>query len=376
METLSSKKKSQSKKHDSDSEAESDVVSETEESYHYVEAPPPSFAASRRKDLVFYIDFHDGYAFRQIMEFLKLTVTSVPMYFTENGISILQGNGDGSLVVSITIKGHELLTYYFNSELANFPKKKENDSIVSIASSKSEVSRPSSASSSTSSSSSSSSSSQHESYHVISFNVSKFRDTIKSTARKEGIRIFQYHGDPTVHIQVYGGNKNGEGGTSIETQGYSPLNYDLSGFEQSLLTPNCKSPLSEFCNSCGHFGKVKSTKYTNFTCYKGGVKVTACSETGVISMFKKWGDCEDEAEQPFRSSGPRLKISDSGAKSTVVHNVKIPIDIVKALSKLSNLTNNGIIRIYCEEDKIIRFMVSVSYYAELVIYWKEPEGDF
>jgi hypothetical protein len=252
------------------------------------------------------------------------------MYFTENGISILQGNGDGSLVVSINIKGHELLTYYFNPEFSNFPKKKSGSSSGS---------RPSSTSSSSSSEASSSSEDEDEqSYHVISFNVSKFRDTIKSTARKEGIRIFQYHGDPTVHIQVYGGNKNGEGGTSIETQGYSPLNYDLSGFEQSLLTPNCKSPLSEFCNSCGHFGKVKSTKYTNFTCYKAGVKVTACSETGVISMFKKWGDCEDEVEHPFRSSGPRLKVSDSGSKTNVVHNVKIPIDIVKALSKLSTFS--------------------------------------
>jgi hypothetical protein len=365
MEKTSSKKKAMQKKHESESEAESDSSSDNEETFHYVESPPPSFPSSRKKDLVFYIDFHDGYAFRQIMEFLKLTVTTVPMYFTENGISILQGNGDGSLVVSINIKGHELLTYYFNPEFANFSKKKSG-------------SRPSSASSSSSSDSSvssSSSESNEQSYHVISFNVSKFRDTIKSTARKEGIRIFQYHGDPTVHIQVYGGNKNGEGGTSIETQGYSPLNYDLSGFEQSLLTPNCKSPLSEFCNSCGHFGKVKSTKYTNFTCYKSGVKVTACSETGVISMFKKWGDCEEDSEHPFRSSGPKLKLGDS-SKSTVVHNVKIPIEIVKALSKLSNLTNNGIIRIYCEEDKIIRFMVSVSYYAELVIYWKEPEGDF
>jgi len=346
MEKNASKKKVKTiKPAESESEGESHTSEDDEEtSFNYVEAPPPSFSANRKKDLVFYIDFHDGYAFRQIMEFLKLTVTSVPMYFTENGISILQGNGDGSLVVSIAIKGHELLTYYFNSELANYPKKPDDKS-------------------------------DSESYHIVCFNVSKFRDTIKSTARKEGIRIFQYSGDPTVHIQVYGGNKNGEGGTSIETQTYSPLNYDLTGFEQSVLAPNCKSPLSEFCNSCGHFGKVKSTKYTNFTCYNAGVKVTACSETGVISMFKKWGECEDDGEHPFRTSGVRLKLGDTSTKSKVTHNVKIPIDIVKALSKLSNLTNNGIIRIYCEEDKIIRFMVSVSYYAELVIYWKEPEGE-
>ena len=358
MEKTISRGKHHAKKNESDSDNDSDSNSDNEESYQYTEMPPPSFSASRKKDLIFYIDFHDGYAFRQIMEFLKLTVTSVPMFFTENGISILQGNGDGSLVVSITIKGHELLTYYFNPELANFPKKKDKDDTLSCSSSSSDSSAESS-----------------QAYHTVSFNVSKFRDTIKSTARKEGIRIFQYAGDPTVHIQVYGGNKNGEGGTSIETQGYSSLHYDLSGFEQSLLSPNCKSPLSEFCNSCGHFGKVKSTKYTNFTCYRSGVKVTACSETGVISMFKKWGDCEDDAMNPFHSNGNhRPRLGDS-TKEKVTHNVKIPIEIVKALSKLSNLTNNGIIRIYCEEDKIIRFIVSVSYYAELVIYWKEPEGE-
>jgi hypothetical protein len=308
-------------KNDSDSESvysEEEFVFQNNESDNY---------KKYSEDLVFFIDFHDGYAFRQIMEFLKLTVTSVPMYFSENGISILQGNGDGSLVVSINIKGHELLKYHFNKELANIQPSETNEN--------------------------------H--FHLVCFNVSKFRDTIKSTARKEGIRMYQYVGENTVHIQVYGGNKNGEGGTSIETQVHDPMTYELSGFNQSIYQPNCKSPLSEFCNSCGQFNKVKSTKYTNFACYKKGVKVTAWSETGVVSTFRKWGECEDNI-------GPRGEVINKKKNS---YNVKIPIEVIKALSKLSNLTNNGIIRIYCESDKIIRFMVSISYYAELVIYYKE-----
>ena len=257
------------------------------------------------------------------------------MYFSENGISILQGNGDGSLVVNITIKGHELLTYYFNKNFANMQPSTENP----------------------------------DTFHLVCFNVSKFRDTIKSTARKEGIRIFQYAGDSIVHIQVYGGNKNGEGGTSIETQSHTPIYYEMSGFEQSVNLPNCKAPLSEFCNSCGQFGKVKSTKYTNFICYDKGVKVTACSETGVISMFKKWGDCPSEMNMPKQvSMKPQLGQVSKHKKET--YNVRIPIEIIKALSKLSNLTNNGIMRTYCETNNIIRFMVSISYYAELTIYYK------
>lgn len=320
---------------ESDSDNESVTESGVDEMHFSASLPDNS------KDLVFFIDFHDGYAFRQIMEFLKLTVTSIPMYFSENGISILQGNGDGSLVVSINIKGHELLTYHFNKSLANMKKTNKNDAVS----------------------------------HLVCFNVSKFRDTIKSTARKEGIRIFQYANDSVVHIQVYGGNKNGEGGTSIETQHYNPIHYEMSGFEQSIFLPNCKSPLSEFCNSCGQFGKVKSTKYTNFICYDKGVKVTACSETGVISMFKKWGECEDEHASHLRIPGSNKVIFPSGSDKKRHYRVKVPIEVIKALSKLSNLTNNGIMRIYCETDQIVRFMVSISYYAELIIYYKSSEAD-
>jgi hypothetical protein len=321
----------------SDDEFESDFKEDSTFTHHEIKHSP---------DLVFFIDFHDGYAFRQIMEFLKLTVTTIPMYFSENGINILQGNGDGSLIVNINIKGHELLTYHFNKELANIPPTETNSQV----------------------------------YHLVCFNVSKFRDTIKSTARKEGIRMFQYAGESIVHIQVYGGNKNGEGGTSIETQSYSPIHYELSGFKQSIFLPNCKAPLSEFCNSCGQFNKVKSTKYTNFACYNKGIKVTACTETGVISMFKKWGECEDSNSMSLKvPGGPRLMFTDSAnnkikySKNDNNNNVKIPIEVIKALSKLSNLTNNGIIRIYCEADNIIRFMVSISYYAELVIYYRSSE---
>jgi hypothetical protein len=323
----------------SDSESDSEFIEDNHFSSKIPINDEDDF--NHKDDLIFFIDFHDGYAFRQIMEFLKLTVTSVPMYFSENGISILQGNGDGSLVVSINIKGYELLKYHFNKELANIQPTPDNES--------------------------------H--YHLVSFNVSKFRDTIKSTARKEGIRMYQYVGDSTVHIQVYGGNKNGEGGTSIETQPHNPIQYELSGFQQSIYLPNCKSPLSEFCNSCGQFNKVKSTKYTNFTCYKKGVKVTAWSETGVISTFRKWGECEDGIETHKIMSRTRPS-SDIVSKSKSPHyNVRIPIDVIKALSKLSNLTNNGIIRIYCESDDIIRFMVSISYYAELVIYYRSIDNE-
>ena len=315
---MSSKGKKYGKSNDSDSDNESVSSSDS------FEPMPEMEPIKHEKDLVFLIDFHDGYAFRQIMEFLKLTVTSVPMYFTENGISILQGNGDGSLIININIKGAELLNYHFDKSLANMP----------------------------------SADADSPTYHMVCFNVSKFRDTIKSTARKEGIRIFQYKDSNVVHIQVYGGSKNGEGGTSIESQTYTPFHYELSGFEQSIYEPNCRAPLSEFCNACGQFGKVKSNKYTNYACYPKGIYVTAISETGTTSMFKKWGKIENETTKHNKRNH---------------YNVKIPIDVIKAISKLSNLTNNGIMRICCEDDNFIRMIVSVSYYAELTIYYRSTE---
>ena len=73
-------KKKVLKKVDSDEDSGSDNESTTDIEYEQVDI------TNIKSELVFFIDFHDGYAFRQIMEFLKLTVTSVPMYFTENGI--------------------------------------------------------------------------------------------------------------------------------------------------------------------------------------------------------------------------------------------------------------------------------------------------
>jgi hypothetical protein len=92
-------------------------------------------------------------------------------------------------------------------------------------------------------------------------------------------------------------------------------------------------------------------------------------------MFKKWGECKDDEDTPSIMPG-KAKVKYLTKKTKLddkTYTVKIPIDIIKALSKLSNLTNNGIMRIYCETNDIIRFMVSISYYAELIIYYKMVE---
>jgi hypothetical protein len=91
-------------------------------------------------------------------------------------------------------------------------------------------------------------------------------------------------------------------------------------------------------------------------------------------MFKKWGECKDEDAGPMTTGKNKVVYSVKKTKPIDnIFNVKIPIDVIKALSKLSNLTNNGIMRIYCEANDIIRFMVSISYYAELIIYYRTTE---
>jgi hypothetical protein len=52
------------------------------------------------RKLIFCIQFMDGYTFRQLYEFYKMTLTTAPMFLSPQGITILRGNGDASLVVN------------------------------------------------------------------------------------------------------------------------------------------------------------------------------------------------------------------------------------------------------------------------------------
>lgn len=286
---------------------------------------------------IFCVEFLDGYTFRQAYEFFKMTLTTAPMFLSPEGITILRGNGNASLVANTQIRGHQLLRYEFAPEYANY---KASDLRSSV--------------------------------HVVNCPLAKFRENIKGTARKEAIRMFQYVGDQSIYIQVYGGNKNAAGHVTVKTEPYEHIQYQFGEYNQPVTSPNYKIPLVEFCNACSNIGKIKGCSNAKIVCYPNGVAIGACSETGVTDRYNRWGVCDDENPVGLQG-GPRLLIQ-GNVVSRKVYSVKVSIDVIKALGKLSNLTNNGILRVYSECDGLVRLMISISYYADMTLFLTEPQG--
>jgi hypothetical protein len=287
--------------------------------------------------LIFCIQFMDGYTFRQLYEFFKMTLTTAPMFLSPDGITILRGNGNASLVANTQIRGHQLIRYEFHPQYANYRDAGSQRAI-----------------------------------HVVNCPLVKFRENIKGIARKEGIRMFQYVGDPSVYIQVYGGNKNAEGHVTVKTEVYEHIEYQLGEYTQHVTSPNCKIPLVEFCTACNNIGKIRGCTNAKIICYPNGVSIVACSETGVTDRHNRWGDCNEDIQN--NHTGPRLLIKGNPVSRSKPYSVKVSIDVIKALGKLTNLTNNGILRVYSECDGLVRFIISISYYAEMTLFLTEPQG--
>lgn len=318
-------------------------------SLHFGESPvAPNMPRNAPANLIFLAEFQDGHSLRQLWEAFNLLLVDTPLFIMEQGIRITRGSGEAipNVVVDTIINGNEILNYHFDPKFANHPSADGSEAL-----------------------------------HVINLNASRFRENIKATFRKEGIRLYQYQGQEFVNVEFLGGNKSSDGGAVVPIINYEHYNYDIQGFNQPMNKPNCRVSLAAFCHSCTTIGKVKGSTHAILFCYPNGARLDNSARLdnnsgyagdeaipGMSVRHSKWGDCDDGSRQVINvPNGPRLFIQ-GGASSITPHQIRIPIAIVKALGKLSNLTNNGIVKIYCEDDRIARLMIKVNYYAELTIY--------
>lgn len=321
---------------DSDSEPETGLVS-----YGSTVPFKPCGGRSDVPKPVFLIDFLDGYSIRQLLEIIKLILTSCPIYLTKEGISIQNGNGHRTAILSSELYQHNCAHYFLDPALVSSPE--DGDT---------------------------------QAYHIICPNIGKLRDAVKPVARREGVRLIQYYGDPFIYVQIHGGTKNADGsGQIVPLEHYEPIAYDLEGYRQSFSEPNCKISLAEFCGFCAIIVKIRGIQYVEFRSYLKGVWIMPLDTTGSPVNDKKWGDCDDSKQVPIIiRGGPRIiyrRAADVGGAS--YYSIKVSIDIIKGLSKMVNLSPNGILRIYAEKNRLLRLQTNVNYYGPITFYLRESD---
>jgi hypothetical protein len=280
-------------------------------------------------ELLFLSDTLSGYILRQNYEFCKQALTEAPMSCSEDYISITRSNGDNTLVNSDKIYAKKLVNYYVNKSLWNCPEERS---------------------------------------HHINYDLKEFYGHIKSVAKKQGIRLYQYKQWPdTLFGQIYGGSKTSHGHFSIKTQKFNLVKYNIEDGYTPGDKPNVKIPLAAFCGACS---EVYKHNYPNalIKCFPKGAILMGISQTGSSLCVEEWGDCSIIA--PIKS---RLSVNKVNPAKQGFFVATVKPDLVKSISKLNNLCVDGIISVFSVQNGLIRLEIDIGVIGEKVIHLIDSE---
>jgi hypothetical protein len=264
---------------------------------------------SENYHIVASVIFHDGYSLRQQYEFLKSASgrAAAPLQFKRNGILLETGNVDGTLVSKTFFNSEDLIEYSVNEEYWNNPDKQ---------------------------------------CHIININLKNFYEKIRKITKKESVCLCQYHERPDIVFMKRYGGKNPDAYTTLKTERYDEIRYNIEDGTEVDKKPNVKVTLSAFTAAC--LGAANSDRQTSkFKCGPEGVRILSSNNLGTSTTTDYWGS--------FR------------AKSTYYYTT-VDTSIFKSLAKITNYNNNGIVKIYSKGDGIVRIETNLGSMAQTTIH--------
>lgn len=279
------------------------------------------------EDLIVYIEIQGGYTFRQLIEFNKKAVSEFPIFCGKNAITTSRGNDKKTLVTQSVFKPENLTKYYINLDLVNNQNKSD----------------------------------RNLNYHTIFMDLKEFHSIIKNLGKKEGVRIFQYANKPTVtFLQPFGGKAENDW-ISVLNKKYDHLSYNIQEPNpRTSENPNITIPLGSFCSGVNTISKLKFP-YVTLRCFEKGLHLFTGNETGSTTKSVPWGDVT-----PIYSS------DNKNNKPINCFDINVDQTDLNALTKLSNFHQEGVVRIYCSMDNLIRLEVPLGCYAMVYIYLINP----
>jgi len=274
--------------------------------------------------LVFYVEFTAGYGFRQLVEFSRKALECLPLFFGKHAVTTCRGNGTNTLVTSTVIRREDLTDYYYNSALVNTPGEDEDSG-----------------------------------YHVVNMKLTNFHNQIRSVGKKEGVRLFQYHEHPGyIFLQFFGG-KTKMGWVTIRSEPYVHMSYDIQEDKpRASNNPNCTVSLADFCGTATTIARLKYENAT-FRCFAYGAHIFGGKTDGDTTRTNKWGNVEPVYAGP---------VPMSGEKPSNCFDIHMSINILGALAKMANFNPEGIVRIYCSMDNMVRLEVPLGCFATTRVY--------
>ena len=294
----------------------------------------------------FVAEFSEGYTFRNLIEYLRVTNTKGNFRFSRDFIYYEQIDADNTIVNQIEIQTCELTHYEITTQ---------NEEII------------------------------------VGINISDLRAITKTIGKKDGVRIFKHANDPLLYIQIISQSarsNNRQNVSIVRPQHVDLVTYEIPEY-QSEKSPNCTIPTADFSKTCTSMSSVKCSYVTIYGLPKGLI-IEGLQEGSMFGRREQFGNCDGYATSvPSVSAGsssispkPDLRLNiPSGPKpklvlrtdNTPIVKIKVKMSIVKALAKLNNLATMGTIKAYAEPDNPMKFSCKIGGYGILRSYIRSFE---
>lgn len=298
-------------------------------------------------DLLFLVEFTDGYSVRNFANFLRHTKIESNFIFTKDSIKYHEADSDDVLFVSAKIDVCKLGRYCFYAD---------DDDII-----------------------------------LVGILLADLQARTKNIGKKDGCRMYLKRNDPNLYLQILSVGKSQRSNLNfIRTKTVGLQEYTLPTYQRADNQPNCNTSLNEFAKTCKNLGSVKCD-YISVVGYPRGMAICAYVEGKIVGVAEEFGECEKPSGQlsdcrdifdgldidspvtkattaPATKCRPKLLIRQAG------DTVLIPSDRIKALGHLNNISLNGIVTFFVEKDKPWKIIVPFGYMGTVEIYIRDIKG--
>lgn len=298
--------------------------------------PGTSHRDPNAQQLLMLAEFSDGYSLRNLIEYLKASNTTTGrLIFSRDRITFVRSNYQATVLNEVVFRTYDLPRYIYNSDQPNI---------------------------------------------VFGANMNNIRPITRSIGKKDSARLFMQKGDTRLYIQIISQNAKAlsrENVNVIVSQNVEPEGYDLEEYVRSVDRPNCSVPCHDFTKMCGAMNSLKCS-YVTAKGFENGMTFIGMIEGNIFGRVDRFGECGSAltlTDLPLQSMSMTGAAGNSGGGASSQQPViRISISIVKALSKINNLTSNGNIRMYFESDRPLKLVCNVGTYGQLNIYLKEEDN--
>ena len=142
----------------------------------------------------------------------------------------------------------------------------------------------------------------------------------------------------------------------LSTSKYRKVHYDISDYQDEEEKPNLKIEINQFCTTMKGMTRGDA-EYTSFKVFPEGMMIEGRNGTGSITKDMKWG------KVPAQDPSIEMEIDRSSYFET-----KVSSSSIKALTKISSMSNYSIIKIISFRDGLLRLNHKIGDFGEHNIY--------